>query len=103
MDKFQAKAMDYLLDQDFFDPLAREEDVLPGRHAYSHAIALSSAAKAYLVLGDEKYRRAMAYAWDPALPPRSSSPQAVGGRMSNLSNRITRQALCESRQHRRPL
>jgi DUF1680 family protein len=63
MDKFQAKAMDYLLDQDFFDPLARSEDVLPGRHAYSHAIALSSAAKAYLVLGDEKYRRAMAYAW----------------------------------------
>ena len=37
--------------------------MLPGRHAYSHAIALSSAAKAYLVLGDEKYRRAMAYAW----------------------------------------
>jgi uncharacterized protein len=63
IDKFQAKAMDYLLDQDFFDPLARKEDVLPGRHAYSHAIALSSAAKAYLVLGDEKYRRAMAYAW----------------------------------------
>ena len=63
IDKFQAKAMDYLLDQDFFDPLARGEDVLPGRHAYSHAIALSSAAKAYLVLGDDKYRRAMAYAW----------------------------------------
>jgi DUF1680 family protein len=62
-DEFQSKALDYLLDQDFFDPLARNEDVLPGRHAYSHAIALSSAAKAYLVLGDEKYRRAMAYAW----------------------------------------
>ena len=60
---FEAIALDYLLDRDFFDPLARNENVLPGRHAYSHAIALSSAAKAYLVLGDEKYRRAMANAW----------------------------------------
>jgi uncharacterized protein len=60
---FQAIAVDYLLDRDFFDPLARNENVLPGRHAYSHAIALSSAAKAYLVLGDEKYRSAMANAW----------------------------------------
>jgi DUF1680 family protein len=61
--EFQATALNYLLDHDFFDPLARKEDVLPGRHAYSHAIALSSAAKAYLVLGDEKYRHAIAYAW----------------------------------------
>jgi len=61
--EFQATALNYMLDHDFFDPLARNENVLPGRHAYSHAIALSSAAKAYLVLGDEKYRRAMAYAW----------------------------------------
>ena len=60
---FEAIALDYLLDRDFFDPLARNENVLPGRHAYSHAIALSSAAKAYLVLGDEKHRRAMANAW----------------------------------------
>jgi DUF1680 family protein len=61
--EFQAAALNYMLDQDFFDPLARGDNVLPGRHAYSHAIALSSAAKAYLVLGDEKYRRAMTYAW----------------------------------------
>jgi uncharacterized protein len=61
--EFQAAALNYLLDHDFFDPLARNENVLPGRHAYSHAIALSSAAKAYMVLGDEKYRRAMTYAW----------------------------------------
>ena len=31
----------------------------PGQHAYSHAIALSSAGKAYLVEGDAKYKRAM--------------------------------------------
>jgi uncharacterized protein len=61
--EFQAAALNYMLDRDFFDPLARNENVLPGRHAYSHAIALSSAAKAYLVLGDEKCRRAIAYAW----------------------------------------
>jgi DUF1680 family protein len=32
--------------------------VLAGRHAYSHFNALCSAAKAYLVLGDEKYLKA---------------------------------------------
>ena len=61
--EFQATALNYLLDRNFFDPLAGHQNVLPGRHAYSHAIALSSAAKAYLLLGDDKYRRAMAYAW----------------------------------------
>jgi hypothetical protein len=61
--EFQELALNYMLDRDFFDPLAGNENVLPGRHAYSHAIALSSAGKAYLVSGDEKYRRAMANAW----------------------------------------
>ncbi len=58
------RARTYLLDREFFDPLARGQDVLPGRHAYSHAIALSSAGKARLVLGDEKYLRAMRNAWE---------------------------------------
>jgi DUF1680 family protein len=40
---------------EFFDPLARGENALPGRHAYSHVNALSSAAAAYLALGDAKY------------------------------------------------
>ena len=57
------RAVAYLLDREFFDPLARGEDVLPGRHAYSHAIALSSAAKARLVLGEEKYLRTLENAW----------------------------------------
>jgi uncharacterized protein len=56
---FYDRAIAYLLDRDYFDPLAAGEDVLPGRHAYSHVIALSSAAKARLVLGDEKYLRSM--------------------------------------------
>ncbi|MDR3793455.1 MAG: glycoside hydrolase family 127 protein [Terracidiphilus sp.] len=56
---FRQRALTYLLDREFFDPLARGENVLPGQHAYSHAIALSSAGKAHLVLRDEKYLRAM--------------------------------------------
>jgi hypothetical protein len=61
---FHDRAAAYMLDREFFDPLARGEDVLPGRHAYSHAIALSSAGKARLVLGDEKYLRSMENAWE---------------------------------------
>jgi DUF1680 family protein len=56
---FRELAQGYLLDRDFFDPLARGADPFPGQHAYSHAIALSSAARAYLVLGDPKYKRAI--------------------------------------------
>jgi hypothetical protein len=56
---FYDRAMAYLLDRDYFDPLAAGQDVLPGRHAYSHVMALSSAGKARLVLGDEKYLRAI--------------------------------------------
>jgi DUF1680 family protein len=54
----------YLLDRGFFDSLANGENVLPGKHGYSHVIALSSAAKAYQVLGDEKYLRAARNAWE---------------------------------------
>ena len=57
------RSIAYLLDRDYFDPLAAGQDVLPGRHAYSHAIALSSAGKAQLVLGDDKYLRAMENAY----------------------------------------
>ncbi|HEV2274608.1 MAG TPA: beta-L-arabinofuranosidase domain-containing protein [Acidobacteriaceae bacterium] len=61
--EFHELALDYMLDRDFFDPLARNENVLPGRHAYSHAIALSSAAKAYLVTGEKRYQSAIANGW----------------------------------------
>ncbi|HEU5340443.1 beta-L-arabinofuranosidase domain-containing protein [Edaphobacter sp.] len=52
---FHELAVRYLLDREFFDPLARGGNPFPGQHAYSHAIALSSGAKAYLTLGDSKY------------------------------------------------
>jgi hypothetical protein len=59
-----AMAKKYLLDKEYFDPLAQGINVLPGKHAYSHAIALSSAAKAYQVLGDPKYLETLRNAWD---------------------------------------
>lgn len=62
--RFLDLAKTYLLDKGFFDPLAAGENVLPGKHGYSHVIALSSAAKAYEVLGEDKYLRAIRNAWD---------------------------------------
>jgi DUF1680 family protein len=59
-----AMARLYLLDKEYFDPLAQGRNLLPGKHAYSHVIALSSAAKAYEVLGDVKYLDAIRNAWD---------------------------------------
>jgi len=56
---FRALAERYLLDHDLFDPLARGGDPFPGQHAYSHAIALSSGAAAYLTLGEPKYKQAL--------------------------------------------
>jgi hypothetical protein len=57
--RFHELAMRYLLDRDLFDPLAEGRDPFPGQHAYSHVIALSSAGRAYLVLGEPKYKDAM--------------------------------------------
>jgi DUF1680 family protein len=54
----------YLLDKGFFDSLAAGENILPGKHGYSHVIALSSGAKAYEILGDRKYLHAIRNAWD---------------------------------------
>ena len=59
----RALAVKYLLDAPYFDPLAQGEDVLPGRHAYSHVMALNSAARAYVELGDSRYRAAAANGW----------------------------------------
>lgn len=61
--RFRELAQRYLLDTALFDPLARGADPFPGQHAYSHVIALSSGASAYLTLGDPKYRDAVANAF----------------------------------------
>lgn len=62
--RFLDMARRYLLDRAFFEPLAAGHNVFPGRHGYSHVIALSSAARAYEALGDAKYLRAIRNAWD---------------------------------------
>jgi DUF1680 family protein len=51
-------ARQYLADDFYFTPLSRGVNVLANRHAYSHVNALCSAAKAYLVFGDETHLKA---------------------------------------------
>jgi hypothetical protein len=45
---------------EYYDPLAANQNALPGMHAYSHVNTLSSAMQAYFVLGDEQYLHAAA-------------------------------------------
>ncbi len=71
--KYRDMAIHYLLNKEWFDPLAAGQDVLPSKHAYSHTIALSSGAQAYLHLGDEKYRKALINAWTYMEPQRFAS------------------------------
>jgi len=56
--RYRSLASRFLLDAEYFDPLARGENVLPGKHAYSHVNALSSAMQAYWVDGDPKHLQA---------------------------------------------
>jgi uncharacterized protein len=49
---------------DFFLALARGDNVLPGKHAYSHVNGLSSAAQAYLALGQRAYFDAARQGYD---------------------------------------
>jgi uncharacterized protein len=54
----------FLADNWYWNPLAAGENALPGKHAYSHVNAMSSAMQAYFVLGDEKYLRAARNGFD---------------------------------------
>ncbi|MGB8259813.1 MAG: beta-L-arabinofuranosidase domain-containing protein, partial [Terracidiphilus sp.] len=62
--RYMEQAIRFLADDWYFDPLARGENVLPGKHAYSHVNCLSSAMQAYLVLGSEKHLRAAENAFE---------------------------------------
>lgn len=57
-------AKQFLFDRRYFEPLSRGENVLPGLHAYSHVNCLSSAARAYLHLGNPMHLQAIRNAWD---------------------------------------
>ena len=63
-DRYRTLARRFRLDHDYFDPLALGENVLPGRHAYSHVNAFSSALQAYIVDGDPKYLAAARNGFD---------------------------------------
>src|SRR5450631_4526700 len=53
-----------LLYDEFFGALARGDNALPGKHAYSHVNALSSAAQAYLTLRNPLYLKAALNGFD---------------------------------------
>jgi uncharacterized protein len=57
--RYRDLAVRYLDDATWFDPLARGENVLAGKHAYSYVNSLSSAMQAYVTLGSEKHLRAV--------------------------------------------
>lgn len=54
-ERFRTMARAYQLNDAYFFPLANGQNVLPGRHAYSHMNALASAAEAYMVDGDPRH------------------------------------------------
>ncbi len=56
--RYREIGIQYLDDKTWFDPLARGENVLAGKHAYSYVNSLCSAMQAYLTLGSEKHLRA---------------------------------------------
>ena len=74
--RYRDLAVHYLADSWYWDPLAAGENVLPGKHAYSHVNAMSSAMQAYFVLGDEKYLRAARNGFDFV---RTTQSFATGG------------------------
>jgi uncharacterized protein len=71
--KYYDLALHYLLDAEWFDPLASGKDVLPTKHAYSHVVALSSGGQAYLATGNLKYKQALENAWRFLEPQRFAS------------------------------
>ncbi|MDE3201444.1 MAG: glycoside hydrolase family 127 protein [Acidobacteriota bacterium] len=56
--RYREMAIHFLADNWYWNPLAAGENVLPGKHAYSHVNALSSAMQAYFVLHSQKHFKA---------------------------------------------
>jgi uncharacterized protein len=53
--RYRQLAQRFLQDDTYFGPLALNQNVLPGQHAYSHVNALCSAMQAYLTDGSKKH------------------------------------------------
>ena len=73
----------FLYDE-FFAALARGENVLPGKHAYSHVNALSSAVQAYLSLHSPMHLAAAQRGFE-MITAQSFATGGFGGRTSTLS------------------
>ncbi len=63
-ERYRRLAQRFLLDRDYFEPLARGENVLPNKHAYSHMNAFSSAMQAYFVDGNRMHLQAAKNGFD---------------------------------------
>jgi DUF1680 family protein len=63
-ERYRLLATRFLHDEPYFLPLARGENVLPGKHAYSHLNALCSAMQAYLGAGDRRHLQAARNGFD---------------------------------------
>jgi hypothetical protein len=63
-ERYRGLATRFLMDHEYFEPLARGENVLPDKHAYSHMNALSSAMQAYIVDGNPKHLKAAQNGFD---------------------------------------
>ena len=98
-DRYRELAIQYLDDSTWFDPLARGENVLGGKHAYSYCNSLSSSMQAYLTLADEKYLRATKNAfamltaqsfatggWGPDEMLRSPASDDINASLTNTHN-----------------
>jgi hypothetical protein len=93
-DEYQTLGARFLQREQLFDPLARGENVLGGRHAYSHVNALSSAVQGYLTLGDETLLRAAVNGF--AMIEAQSYATGGWGPDENLAGDDSREALFES-------
>ena len=62
--RYREMARAYLEDETFFEPLARGENVLADRHAYSYTNALCSGMQAYLSDGSAMHLRAVVNAFE---------------------------------------
>jgi DUF1680 family protein len=62
--RYREMADNYLDDANYFDPLARGENVLWGKHAYSYVNCLCSAMQAYMIGGSAKHLQAARNGFD---------------------------------------
>lgn len=63
-ERYRSMAPRYLLDQNWFDPLSENHNVLADHHAYSFCNSLSSAMQAWIADGSTKHLHAASNAFD---------------------------------------